>query len=213
MVVVVVGFPPPTVPPGIVPPSIVQESSSSSFGISSFGIRRPVTEEEASFSKRARATDGEDDDQIDKILESRVRNPYKDEESPVNAKRGREDPDGQDTKARRIDSLQVPPDDDVVDINLVECRVNPFESAVVKAMDDWDESCFEQAYDDVNGGVLPIHLVKKERHAEVSFMVDRNIWSLRPFLILFKDDLYTFTLFQCVFVSAIPITSMSYILI
>ena len=38
----------------------------------------------------------------------------------------------------------------------------------------------QEAWDDVNGGELPMGEVKKTRGEEIGFMVDREIWSQVP---------------------------------
>ena len=74
--------------------------------------------------KRTRVDDetpDNDDAEIEKILESMVRNPY--EESP--AKRDRDESGDEANKSRRICSVEfLESEDDVVDINLVECWVD-----------------------------------------------------------------------------------------
>ena len=43
---------------------------------------------------------------------------------------------------------------------------------------------FETAWDDVNGGDLPLDLVKKERMEEVDFMNKRRMWDFKPIALL-----------------------------
>ena len=47
-------------------------------------------------------------------------------------------------------------------------------------MEDREDVEYETAWDDVNGGDLPIGLVREARKEEVGFMQDRGIWTLRP---------------------------------
>ena len=49
-----------------------------------------------------------------------------------------------------------------------------------KAEEDFQEEDGLWAMDDVNGGSLPIKLVKEARKEEVDFMVGRRIWSVVP---------------------------------
>ena len=60
----------------------------------------------------------------------------------------------------------------------VESWVSSFEESVIRALEKVEEFCFENAYDDVNDGLLPLHQVKRERHEEVSFMVKKNIFPI-----------------------------------
>ena len=52
---------------------------------------------------------------------------------------------------------------------------------MVSVLEESVEFCFGSACDDVNGWALPLHLVKRERHEEVSFMVRKIFGFLNPF--------------------------------
>ena len=56
--------------------------------------------------------------------------------------------------------MDIDLDDDVLDINLIECWVNAFEDSVLSALEESVDFNFECAYDDDNGGLLPLPVVK-----------------------------------------------------
>ena len=46
--------------------------------------------------------------------------------------------------------------------------------------DFWEDEEWEEAWDDVKGGSLPIGKVREARREEVGFMHERKLWDLRP---------------------------------
>ena len=65
-------------------------------------------------------------------------------------------------------------------ISSFEKEIDGWICEVKREMEDLEEVDFEEAWDDVHGGSLPIKLVIEARGEEVEYMTQRSIWSLRP---------------------------------
>ena len=115
---------------------------------SSTSHARPSDDLEDPLAKRARIVEDvkdSEDEQIDKILEEMVRNPYEDDPGR-SSKRDRDESEDVVKKTRRLATV-----DEEVDIGLVENLINNFEEVVVNALERFKEFCFENAHDNVNG--------------------------------------------------------------
>jgi hypothetical protein len=66
------------------------------------------------------------------------------------------------------------------DISEIEREVEAWICEVKAEMEELEEEDFEEAWDDVRGGILPLEKVVEARTEEVGYMVGRNIWSVRP---------------------------------